>query len=450
MAFSANKTVPNNIQAEQALLGSLLIDPDVVTQVATLVEPSDFYVRRYGWIYDVIRSLHDKRAQVDVLSVVDELERRKLLADVGGQVEVNNLLNAVPTAVHALQYAEIVRRTSTMRQLINAAGEIARIAYDDHLDASTVMDKAEKLIFDIAARNQNRDLVPVQHIIPHVIDDIETLSRRGDEIQGVPSDFRDLDLLLGGFQKSDLIIVAARPSMGKTSLALTMALNAAKNHGRRVAIFSLEMSNEQLVQRFLSQEAAIDNHRLRLGKINEEEWGRLAAAAAVLSECPIYIDDSPGLTPFELRTKARRLHAEVALDMLIVDYMQLMHSGSRNENRVQEISFISRSLKQLARELNIPVIALSQLSRQVENRQDKHPQLSDLRESGSIEQDADVVIFIYRDEWYNENTELPNVAEIMVAKHRHGDTKTVNLYFEKTLTRFDNLALVDQKLTVGS
>ncbi|NOZ50253.1 MAG: replicative DNA helicase [Chloroflexi bacterium] len=448
MTTSPDKTIPNNTKAEEALLGSLLIDPDVILQVASLIEPADFYVKRHGWIYDVIRSLHDQRQPVDFLTVTDELERRNQLADVGGPAQISTLINSVPSAVHAFQYAEIVRRTAIMRQLITAAGEIARIAYDDTQDEQVVVDKAEQLIFKVAARHQGRDLVPVRSVVHGVIDEIEMLARRGDEILGVPCDFRELDKLLGGLQKSDLIIVAARPGMGKTSLALTVALNAAKNHGRRVAVFSLEMSNEQLVQRLLSQEAGIDNQRLRLGKIDDAEWGRLAAAAAILSECPIYIDDSAALSPFELRTKARRLHAEVELDLLIVDYMQLMNSGTRSENRVQEISYISRSLKQLARELNVPVMALSQLSRQVENRQDKHPQLSDLRDSGSIEQDADVVMFVYRDEVYNENTEYKNVAEIIVAKHRHGPTNSINLYFERTLTRFANLAMIKEDLHV--
>ncbi|NOZ70862.1 MAG: replicative DNA helicase [Chloroflexi bacterium] len=448
MSITPNKTVPNNIEAEEALLGALLIDPDVIVQVATVIEPDDFYVKRYGWIYDAIRHLHDQRQPVDFLTLTDELERRNRLADVGGAAQISTLINAVPSSVHAYHYAEIVRRTAIMRQLIAAASDIARMAYEDQEDEKDVVDKAEQLIFQVSERRQGRDLIPVRSIMRGVIDEIEELHRRHGEILGVPTDFRELDKLLGGLQKSDLIIVAARPGMGKTSLALTVALNAAKNHNMRVAVFSLEMSNEQLVQRLLSQEAHIDGQRLRLGRITDDEWGRLAAAAATLTECPIYIDDSAGLSPFELRTKARRMHADTGMDLLIVDYMQLMNAGKKSENRVQEISFISRALKQLARELNVPVMALSQLSRQVESRSDKHPQLSDLRESGSIEQDADVVMFVYRDEVYNENTELKNIAEIIVAKHRHGPTDSINLYFDRRLTRFADLAVIKEDIEI--
>lgn len=448
MSITPNKTVPNNIEAEEALLGALLIDPDVIVQVATVIEPDDFYVKRYGWIYDAIRHLHDQRQPVDFLTLTDELERRNRLADVGGAAQISTLINAVPSSVHAYHYAEIVRRTAIMRQLIAAASDIARMAYEDQEDEKDVVDKAEQLIFQVSERRQGRDLIPVRSIMRGVIDEIEELHRRHGEILGVPTDFRELDKLLGGLQKSDLIIVAARPGMGKTSLALTVALNAAKNHNMRVAVFSLEMSNEQLVQRLLSQEAHIDGQRLRLGRITDDEWGRLAAAAATLTECPIYIDDSAGLSPFELRTKARRMHADTGMDLLIVDYMQLMNAGKKSENRVQEISFISRALKQLARELNVPVMALSQLSRQVETRSDKHPQLSDLRESGSIEQDADVVMFVYRDEVYNENTELKNIAEIIVAKHRHGPTDSINLYFDRRLTRFADLAVIKEDIEI--
>lgn len=448
MSITPNKTVPNNIEAEEALLGALLIDPDVIVQVATVIEPDDFYVKRYGWIYDAIRHLHDQRQPVDFLTLTDELERRNRLADVGGAAQISTLINAVPSSVHAYHYAEIVRRTAIMRQLIAAASDIARMAYEDQEDEKDVVDKAEQLIFQVSERHQGRDLIPVRSIMRGVIDEIEELHRRHGEILGVPTDFRELDKLLGGLQKSDLIIVAARPGMGKTSLALTVALNAAKNHNMRVAVFSLEMSNEQLVQRLLSQEAHIDGQRLRLGRITDDEWGRLAAAAATLTECPIYIDDSAGLSPFELRTKARRMHADTGMDLLIVDYMQLMNAGKKSENRVQEISFISRALKQLARELNVPVMALSQLSRQVESRSDKHPQLSDLRESGSIEQDADVVMFVYRDEVYNENTEFKNIAEIIVAKHRHGPTDSINLYFDRRLTRFADLAVIKEDIEI--
>ena len=448
MTALPDKTVPSNLEAEEALLGSLLIDPDAIIQVATIVTAGDFYAQKNGIIYEAIRTLHDQRHPVDFLTVTYELERQGKLADVGGAAYISSLINAVPSSIHAVEYAEIVQRTSTLRQLIDAAGKIARMAYDESREVQEVMDQAEELIFAISERRLTRDLKPVRTIMRDVMDEIDELHRRKGEVLGVPTGFKLLDQILGGLQKSDLIIVAARPGMGKTSLALTIALNASKRYGARVAIFSLEMSNEQLVQRLLSQESRIDSQRLRLGRVMDEEWGRLAEAAGVLSECPIFIDDSAAITPFELRTKARRMYAEHGMDLLIVDYMQLMHSGTRTENRVQEISFISRSLKQLARELNVPLIAISQLSRQVESRAEKRPQLSDLRESGSIEQDADVVMFVYREDMYKEDSERKNIAEIIVAKHRHGPTGSVDLFFNKNYTHFDELAVVKEELQV--
>ncbi len=448
MSTPPDKNIPSNIEAEEALLGSVLIDPDVIVQVATAVQPQDFYVQRHGWIYDAMRYLHDLRQPVDFVTVTDELERRGQLKDLGGAAYISSLINVVPSSVHAYQYALIVQRTSTLRQLIHAAGEIARKAYDESQDVDSVVNESEELIFAISEGRLERDLVEISHIMRVVMDDLDELHRRKGEIMGVPMGFRDLDKILGGLQNSDLVIVAARPGMGKTSMALTMALNAAKYHKKCVAIFSLEMSNEQLVQRLLSQESRINSQRLRLGQIRDDEWGRVAQASGTLSECAIYIDDSATLSPFELRTKARRLHAKNSIDLLIVDYMQLMHGGKFSENRVQEMSLISRSLKQLARELRIPVVALSQLSRQVENRADKRPQLSDLRESGSIEQDADVVMFVYREDMYKEDSERQNIAEIIVSKHRHGPTGSVDLYFEKDFTAFREMVMIEDTMKV--
>ncbi len=448
MSTQPDKNIPSNIEAEEALLGSVLIDPDVVVQVATVVQPTDFYVQRHGWIYDAMRYLHDQRRPVDFLTITDELERRGQLNDVGGAAYISSLANAVPSSVHAHQYAQIVQRTSTLRQLIHAAGEIARKAYDESQEVDIVVNESEELIFAISEGRLERDLMGISHIMRVVLDDLDDLHKRKGEVLGVPMGFRDLDKILGGLQDNDLIIVAARPGMGKTSLALTMALNAAKYHKKCVAIFSLEMSNEQLVQRLLSQESRINSQRLRLGQIRDDEWDRVAEAAAILGESAIYIDDSAAISPFELRTKARRLHAQNSIDLIIIDYMQLMHGGTRSENRVQEISLISRSLKQLARELRIPVVALSQLSRQVENRADKRPQLSDLRESGSIEQDADVVMFIYREDQYKEDSERQNIAEIIISKHRHGPTGSVDLYFEKNFTTFREMIMVEEAMKV--
>ena len=441
MSIGPDKEIPQNIEAEEALLGSLLIDPDIISHVANVVMPDDFYLARHGEVYDVIRALFDQGNPVDFVTVTEELERRDKLQDVGGRSYITSLVNAVPTAINAFQYAQIVQEKATLRQLISVAGDIARKAYDDSQDVDDVVNEAEKLIFAIAERRLEQDLVPITDVVPRVIDEIKELHERRGEVLGVPTDFDLLDSMLGGFQKSDLIILAARPGMGKTSLALNIALNAAKNHGSQVAIFSLEMSREQLVQRLLSQEAHIDSQNLRLGRLhNEDEWRRLEESAEILRTCRIYIDDTAALSPFELRTKARRIYAEHGLDMIIVDYMQLMHGGRRSENRVQEMSFISRTMKQLARELKVPVLALSQLSRQVENRADKHPQLSDLRESGSIEQDADLVLFIYREGKYDPESERSKIAEIVVSKHRHGPTGSVNLFFDEKYTQFTELS----------
>jgi len=440
MSIGPDKEIPKNIEAEEALLGSLLIDPDVMTHVANLVDPEDFYLARHGEIYDVIRSLYDQGNPVDFVTLTDELDRRGKLEEVGGHSFLSSLVNAVPTAINAYQYAQIVQEKSTLRHLISAAGDIARKAYDDEQDVGDVVNEAEKLIFAIAERRLEQDLVAITDVVPKVLEDIRELMEHRGEVLGVPSGFNQLDELLGGFQKSDLIILAARPGMGKTSLALNIALNAAREHGSRIAVFSLEMSREQLVQRLLSQQAKIDSQSLRLGHLKDEmEWARLEEAAEILRACRIFIDDTAALSPFELRTKARRLYAEHGLDMVIVDYMQLMHGGKRSENRVQEISFISRTMKQLARELKVPVIALSQLSRDIEKRADKHPVLSDLRESGSIEQDADLVIFIYREKKSEEESERSQIAKIMVAKHRHGPTGAVELFFDEKHTQFTQL-----------
>jgi replicative DNA helicase len=319
-----------------------------------------------------------------------------------------------------------------------------QLAYDESQDIDEIINRAESLIFRVAESRIHRDLVPVRAIMPDVVDRISELTRNRDGMMGVPSGFTQLDKILGGLQNSDLVILAGRPGMGKTSFALTIAQNAAKYHHQRVAVFSLEMSREQLVQRLLSMETGIDSHRLRQGNVrDEEEWNSLLEAANRLSSSPIHIDDTPAATINEIRTKARRLYAESGIDLILIDYMQLMsgQTGSRTENRQQEISYISRSLKALARELNVPVLALSQLSRAVESRADKIPMLSDLRESGSIEQDADVVLFIYREDYYIEDTDRQNVADVIVSKHRHGMTGSVSLYFQKELTQFHDLAL---------
>jgi len=451
MANAATSAVPDrlqphNIEAEEAILGSLLIDPDAIIRVSTFLQPTDFYVERHGWIYEAVLDLHERRQPADLVTLSDELTRRDQLDELGGAAYLTSLMNVTPTSIHAEFYGRIVERTAVLRRLIDAAGKIARLAYQDTEDVEEVVDRAEEIIFGVSERRVDRDLRPIRHVLGEYYDRVEYLYQHQGEIIGIPTGLADLDKLLGGLQRSDMIVLAGRPGMGKTSMALSLALQAARRWQKRVALFSLEMSDEQLVQRLVSAETGIDSQRLRLGNIKADEWTTFYQAIKLLSETSIYIDDTPAISALELRTKARRLHAEHGLDLLILDYMQLMRGGTRNENRQQEISFISRSIKSLARELNIPILALSQLSRQVESRHDKHPMLSDLRESGSIEQDADVVLFIYRDDVYNPDTEFPNIAEIIVSKHRSGPTGIFSVYFKKHLAQFVDLEVRTQSL----
>jgi replicative DNA helicase len=427
---------PQSVEAEEAVLGALLIDPDAIIRVATVLRPEDFYREKNRWIYETALALHERREPIDFLTVCDELDGREQLDQVGGPAFITSLINAVPTSVHAEYYAHIVERTATRRRLIEAAGQIAVLAYQESEDVDEVVDRAEQVLFGVSERRVARELVPVKQVLSEYYDRIEYLTRHRGEMIGIPTGFNDLDKVLGGMQRSDMLILAARPSVGKTSLALSIAHNAAKRFEQRVAFFSLEMSSEQVVQRLISAETGINSQKLRRGEIAEGEWGRFMKATSDLAETHFYIDDTPGASAMEIRTKSRRLHAEVGVDLIVVDYLQLMRGDTRTENRVQEISGISRSLKALARELNVPVLALSQLSRGVESRTDKRPILSDLRESGALEQDADVVMFIYRDEMYNENTERKNIADIIVAKHRNGPTGSVALYFKKELAQF--------------
>lgn len=441
--------VPANPEAEEAVLGSILIDPDAIIKVAPTLRAEDFYLEKHRWIYQAALDLYERRQPPDFITICDELERRGQLQEVGGPAYITELINAVPTAFHVEHYASIVERTSVLRRLISAAGQIAQLAYEDKGEIDEIVDRAEEIVFGVSEHRLQRFLVPIRQVMNEVITRIDYLASHQGELLGVPTGFRLLDKLLGGFQKSDLIILAARPSVGKTSLALNIAANAAKRYGQRVAFFSLEMSAEQLVQRLLAAETGIDQQRLRLGQIREEEWPLLMEAAGALSNTMMFIDDTPALSALELRTKARRIHAEHGLDFIVVDYLQLMRGDARAENRVQEISYISRALKWLARELNVPVLALSQLSRAVESRPDKRPMLSDLRESGSIEQDADVVLFIYREDMYDEDTDRQNIADVIVAKHRNGPTGVVSLYFKKELTQFLELELHREELTIG-
>lgn len=437
---------PQNIEAEEAVLGSLLMDPDAIIKVGPVLRAEDFYRVKNGWIFQAILDLHQRNEPADFLTVSAELERRGQLAEVGGKSYLASLLNATPTSLHVEHYARIVERTAVLRRLITAAGQIVQMAYEDSGSVDDVIDKAERLVFGISEHRLRRDLQHIRHFMDEYFERVDYLYRHQGEMIGVPTGFRQMDKLLGGLQHSDLVIIAGRPGMGKTSLALSIARNAARRFGQRVAIFSLEMSAEQLIQRLISMETGIDSQRLRLGQLREDEWPLFVESAGVLAEAPIYIDDTPAISPLEMRTKARRLYAEFGLDLIIVDYLQLMRADTFQNNRVQEISYISGSLKALARELNVPLVALSQLSRAVDQRQDKRPVLSDLRESGSIEQDADVVMFIYCEDAYDKNTERANIADIIVAKHRHGPTKTIPLYFQKDLTTFREIEFREQAL----
>ncbi len=438
---------PHSVDAEEAVLGSILINPDAYYEVAPFLQAEDFFIVRNAWVWEAITRLHERGEQIDYVTVVEELRQQGRLEEIGGAAYITHLINHTPSSIYAETYGRIVERAALRRRMLTAASTIARLAQQEDSDINDVIDQSEAALFSVTERRLHQELVPIRTALIEYYDRVETLYRQQAESLGVPMGFTDLDRLLGGLQKSDLIIVAGRPGMGKTSWLLTVALNAAKA-GVRVAIFSMEMSNEQIVQRLLATETGISMHKLRLGQFKEQEWETFVQAVDRLSKLNIYLDDTPALTPIQMRAKCRRLYSEHGLDLIILDYLQLMSAGSGySDNRVQEISFISRSLKQLAREMNVPVLAAAQLSRAVEQRQDKRPQLSDLRESGSIEQDADVVMFIYRDEVYNEHTEHPNQAEIIVAKHRNGPTGMVTLFFRKELTQFANLVKTDVDLT---
>lgn len=434
-----NKLHPHNVEAEKAVIGSLLIDPDAALRITTFLRPADFFIERYGWIFQVALDLYERRQPADLVTVCDELERRGQLEEIGGSACIMELINATPTSIHVEYYAHIVERTAVLRRLIEGAGQIARLAYADDVDSDDALSRAEEIIFGISAQKSRGGLRHIKQGLDCYHDRIEYLHQHQGILIGIPTGLSDLDRLLGGLQRSDVIILAGRPSMGKTSLALSIGLHAAKKYQKRVGLFSLEMSEEQLIQRLVSAETGIDSQRLRLGQIQDSEWPVFMQASNYLANASIFIDDTPAISVGELRSRARRLHAEHGLDLLIIDYLQLMNGDTKSENRQQEISYISRSIKALARELNVPVLALSQLSRQLESRHDKRPILSDLRESGAIEQDADVVMFIYRDEVYNPDTEFPNITEIIVGKHRSGPTGIFSVYFKKHLAQFVDL-----------
>lgn len=429
---------PQNPEAEEAVLGSLLMDPEAVGKVASFLKPDDFYRERNGTIFGAMLAVYDRREPVDFTTVTDELTRQGRFDEAGGLAYLSHLVSVVPTAVHVEHYARIVERTSVKRRLISAAGKIAAVGYDDSLDLDTTLEKAEQLLFNVAQRRVTRDFEHIGAILGDYLEEME--ARAADTGgRGIPTGFIELEKLTGGLQRSDLVILAARPSMGKSSFALNIVQTAAIRHHATCAIFSLEMSKQQLAHRLLCAESGVDATKLRLGMINESDQRKLHRAFEVLSEAPIYIDDTPSIPITELRSKARRLAAEVGIDMVVVDYLQLITTGRGSDNRVQEISHISQSLKALAREMNSPVLALSQLSRAVEARTPHIPMLSDLRESGSLEQDADIVLFIYREDMYNRDTDKKGIAEIYLAKHRNGPTGQFSLLFLEKSTRFADL-----------
>jgi replicative DNA helicase len=441
LAQAVERLPPHNLEAEQSVLGALLIDRDAIIRVASFLRPADFYRAAHAYVYEAVLSLYNRREPADVVTLVDELTRQDRLDAVGGESYLVELLAATPTSVHVEYYARIVARTAIRRRLIEAGGEIVRIGYDDSEEVEEALDRAERQLFDVSQRRSERDFRSMREILEEYFDRLDTLHQHKGTVVGVPTGFADLDKLTGGLQKSDLIIIAARPSVGKSALGLGMAYNAAVHHQRTIGLFVLEMSAEQIVQRILSMETGVDSHRLRLGLIDDSEWNSVVRAFGRLSEAPIFVDDTASVTLMDVRSKARRLHAEHGLDLIIVDYLQLMTGGRRSENRVQEISEISRGLKGLARELDVPVVALAQLSRAVESRQSHVPMLSDLRESGSIEQDADVVMFIYREEIYDPDTDRKGITDLIVSKHRNGPVGTVHLRFFDRTARFADLEL---------
>jgi replicative DNA helicase len=432
---------PNNREAEEAVLGSVMINPESYYEIAEIIHADDFYIIRNQWIWSSFVRLNEKRSPVDIITVSEDLQEHNQLADIGGQAYLISLVNQTPTSLHAQAYSRIVEQNAIRRRMLVSANELAKLAYDQEKDVDTIIDKAEMSVFGLSERRVRHDLEPIDKVLSEYYDHVDQLAQRDEEIFGVPTGLKDLDKLLGGLQKSDLLIVAGRPGSGKTGFLLSVAKTAAQVHKKHVAVFSLEMSNEQLAQRLIAQETRIDTTRLRTGKLAADEWSMFTHAIEVLGDTHIWLDDTPAITPLQLRTKCRRLHMEHSLDLIIVDYLQLMGSDTRTENRVQEVSFISRSLKVLARELNVPVLAAAQLSRAVEQREGKRPVLSDLRESGSLEQDSDIVMFIHRPDALDVDSPRKNIAELIVAKHRNGPTHPgIELVFLDNLAKFENAA----------
>jgi len=441
--MAENRMPPQNIEAEKAVLGAMLIKKDAIIEVQEILRPEDFYREAHKVAYEAMLKLTDSEEAVDIVTLTEELRKEEQLERVGGVRFVTDIANTVPTAANISYHAKIVKEKAELRRLIDAATAIAAAAYEDTDEVANIMDEAEKRILAVAAGQSNDGFEPMKAILLRTFDRINDLYESKGNITGISTGFKDLDHITSGLQPSDLVLVAARPSMGKTAFTLNMASYIGLHNLGTVAFFSLEMSKEQLMQRMLCSEGGIDAQRLRTGQLEDEEWTRLVETANRLNSAPIYIDDTAGITVMEMRSKARRLKAEHGLSVIFIDYLQLMQgrASKNSDNRQQEISEISRSLKALARELSVPVIALSQLSRSVESRQVKRPMLSDLRESGSLEQDADIVMFLYREDYYDKDTEAKNITEVIIAKHRNGPVDTIKLFFQKEFTKFRDLLI---------
>jgi len=435
------KSLPHNDSAERATLGAVFLDREAIVPIAAWLFPEHFYVQKHAWVYEAQLACYNRRTPPDLTTVADELRRADRLDEIGGVPFLIDLSNSVPTAYHVEYYAKIVERTAVLRRLIQAGGKIAALGFDETDDVEQTLDAAEQELFNVSQRRGIQGFVSLAQVVDQYYEYLSEVQERGPEMTGLATGFIDFDRMTGGLHKSDLLILAARPGVGKSSFAMTIAFNIAMQQRVPVGVFALEMGRDQLLQRLLATHTGIDSQKLRTGRISTSELTALMDAMGQLSSAPLYIDDTPGVTVNELRSKTRRLQAEHGVELLIIDYLQLMSgSGRRNDNRVQEVSEISRSLKSLARELNIPVIALSQLSRAVEGRTSHVPVLADLRESGSIEQDADLVMFIYREEMYDKDTDKKGIAEIHIAKHRNGPLGAVSLFFDHRTTRFRDLA----------
>ena len=433
------RVLPHSVEAEQSVIGSMLMDRDAIMAASEIITGEDFYQHQYGVLFEAMVELYNEGKPVDLVTLQDRLRAKEVPPEISSMEFVRELLNVVPTSANVRSYANIVQDKAMLRKLIKATEEIANTCYLANEKTEDIMEETEKKIFDLVQKRATGDFVPIKQVVLNALDRIEAASKNKGSVTGIPTGFIDLDYKTSGFQPSDLILIAARPSMGKTAFVLNIAQHMAFKCNQTVAVFSLEMSKEQLVNRLFSLESKVDSQSLRTGSLSDEDWGKLIEGAGVIGRSNLIIDDTPGISIGELRSKCRKYKLEHNLGIIIIDYLQLMTGSKRTDSRQQEISDISRSLKEVARELNVPVVALSQLSRAVEQRPDHRPMLSDLRESGAIEQDADVVMFIYRDDYYNHDTDKKGIAEIIIAKQRNGPIGTVELVWLPDYTKFANM-----------